>query len=54
MDDEADDQILQIIGEDAKFIPINIEDDNERMDDSEDDESDMDQFYFELAKRISI
>ena len=30
------------IWEDAKFIPTNIEDDNESTDDSEDDESDMD------------
>ena len=30
------------IREDAKFIPTNIEDDNESTDDSEDDESDMD------------
>ena len=44
MDGEADDLILQIsekIEEDDKFIPTNIEDVNESMDDSEDDESDM-------------
>ena len=44
MDDGADDLILRIsekIEEAAKFIPTNIDDDNECTDDSDDDESDM-------------
>ena len=44
MNGDADDLILKIsekIEKGAKFIPTNIEEDNESTDDSEDDESDM-------------